>query len=319
MNPFIIAEMSANHNGSLETAYGIVEAAAYAGANAIKLQTYDPARMAIPGYTIKTGAWKGYDLRTLYSEAKTPYAWHEELFKKAIELGLIPMSSPFSHVDVEFLEGIGCPLYKIASFEIIDLELIRVVARTGKPMIMSTGMASLQEIEIAVATAEEAGCDDITLLHCVSEYPTPIESVNLRTMKDMEGFGWKVGLSDHTTSTAVAVAAVAMGAEVIEKHLRLGNIGLDSDFSLNPTDFKHMVDDCRTAALAMGRVTYQGGDTELRRSLYYSHDIQSGTIIAGSDIKTSRPALGLNPIDINDVIGKTLPVDVKANDPVRMI
>ena len=316
MKPFIIAEMSANHNGSLERAFGIIEAASFAGADAIKFQTFDPEQMAVPGYTIPDGAWQGMDLVDLYKQAQTPYEWHEELFRHARELDLIPMSSPFDALDVDFLENFNCPIYKIASYEMVDLRLITRAAETGKPLIMSTGMASHDEILDAVVTAEEAGCQDITLLHCVSEYPAPTSNINLHTMKDLEGFAWKVGLSDHTLGTSVSVAAVALGATVIEKHITLSKTGLDAGFSLDPGEFHKLVEDCNTAAEALGRVRYGKGDSSLRRSLYYAQDIKAGTKIDHHHIKTARPALGMHPSKLNTLIGKTLARDVKENDPV---
>lgn len=316
--PFIIAEMSANHNGSLERAFGIVEAAAFAGANAIKFQTFTPEEMAIPGYKLESGPWEGRDLVDLYRETHTPYAWHAKLFHQARELGLKPMSSPFSIKDVDFLEDLNCEIYKIASYELVDLELIAKVATTGKPMIMSTGMASVNDIVDAVERAEQYGCDNITLLHCVSEYPTPVSEANLNTMVDLQGFAWDYGLSDHTTGTTVAVAATALGATVIEKHLTLDKIGPDASFSLNPREFKSMVDRCRTASEAMGRVKYSNSNPSLRRSLYWACDIPKGEKIRRHMIKVARPALGASPKHLDDLIGSFLWENVRENDPIQI-
>ena len=316
MTPFIVAEISASHNGSLERALDTIQAAAEAGADGVKFQTFTPSNMAIPGYRIEHGPWKGRDLVGLYKEAHTPAEWYIEMFSYAEELGLVPFSTPFDIEAVDFLEYLNCPLYKIASFELVDQDLISAVAATGKPMIMSTGMATRKEISQAVSIAEHSGCKSITLLHCVSEYPAPVENINLNTMLHLRTLKCDVGLSDHTEGIITAVAATALGATVIEKHITLTKDGLDSGFALLPGEFKEMVDGCRTAALAMGQVTYSDGKGELRRSLYWDKDLPSGTRIERKHMKTARPALGLSPLDIHKVIGSTLKRDVKEDEPV---
>lgn len=317
--PFIVAELSANHNGSIARAYDIIDAAHAAGADAIKFQTFDPAGMAIPGYKIKSGPWEGRELRNLYYEAHTPFCWHKSLFDYTRTIGIEPISSPFDLESLELLEGLGCTRYKIASFELVDLQLIEAVAKTGKPLIISTGMAELHEIRAAVNTARNNGCEDLTLLHCVSSYPTPLDQVNLRTMEALRRFDCKIGLSDHTLGTAVSVAATTLGADVIEKHLTLSRAdgGLDSGFSIEPKEFKQLVDDCRAVSSAMGEIKF-GGDASLRRSLYYSTDIPKGTKIKKSHLKTLRPALGASPLRIDQVIGQILKTNVRENDPVQI-
>lgn len=318
MRPFIIAEVSANHNGSIDRALQIVQEAAKAGADAVKFQTFMPENMAIPEYILENGPWEGRGLISLYEEGQTPYEWHEELFGYASQLGLIPLSSPFDSNSVEFLDSIGCQMYKIASFELVDLDLVGQVSRTGKPVIMSTGVSDHHEIRAAVAIARKNGCEDLTLLHCVSSYPTPIEDVNLRTMEALKRFGCKVGISDHTMGTTVSVAATALGAEVIEKHLTLRRVdgGLDSGFSMEPDEFKLLVDDCRTVNKALGKVHFGGKDKSLRRSLYFAGDIEAGTILENHHIKTLRPNLGMSPLKKYHILGKALRENVRENDPI---
>jgi N-acetylneuraminate synthase len=319
MNPYIIAELSANHNGSFDRAMKTIDAAAEAGASAVKFQTFTPEKMAIPGYTIESGSWVGRELIELYREARTPPEWHDKLFKHAWDRGLEVISSPFDEHAVDFLDRLGCQQYKIASFEIIDLQLIAKVARTGKPIIISTGMADLNEIRAAVNTAKGNGCFDITLLHCVSEYPAKPEDMNLSTMNALSRFDCKVGLSDHSLGIEVSVAATALGASVIEKHLTISREGggLDSGFSMEPDEFKRLVAGCGVAKVAIGDIKFGQGNKDLRRSLYYSQDIQAGTEIEKHHLKTARPALGESPLKIDRIIGKILTVDVKENDPVQ--
>jgi len=322
--PFIVAELSANHLGGLERALRLIDAAKQAGADAVKFQTYRAAEMVgPPGYAIQDGPWAGRDLLSLYKEAETPRAWHQALFEYARSAGIEAFSTPFSRDDVDFLEEFDCPRYKIASFELVDLPLIRYAARTGKPLIMSTGMATREEIENAVAEAART-CDDITLLKCTSAYPATVADANLRTMIGMEEqFGCRFGLSDHTQGIAVPVAATVMGAAMIEKHLTLSRAegGPDAAFSLEPAEFAIMVKACRESADALGVVKYGPAPTEmpqvgLRRSLYFSEDLEAGRMIRPTSVRTARPALGLPPAMIDSVIGAQLARPVKAGEPV---
>lgn len=320
MNPFIIAELSCSHRGSQEEAYKLVDAAAHAGADAIKLQTFNPAKMAIPGYEIESGPWKGKYLRDLYFEAHTPEDWIRPIFERAQSYGMLAFSTPFDIESLDYLEKLACPMYKIASFELVDLNLIQAVANTGKPMIISTGMADFNEIRIAVSKARACGNHNITLLHCVSQYPAHYSEMNLKTINALRRFGCSVGLSDHSLGTEVAVAATALGAEVIEKHLTLNSDGkgLDDGFAMEPQEFKRMVDQCRNVSMAIGEVKFGGGDKSIRRSLYYAADLPKGTVLNETHMKTARPALGANPVNLKKIIGKTLTKDVKLNDPVQI-
>ena len=325
--PFIVAEMSANHNGSLERALAIVDAAAAAGADAIKLQTWAPACMVVDkGYTIKSGAWAGRNLADLYREAHTPWAWHLPIFKRAKERGLIPFSTPFDIPSLDFLErDCKCEIYKIASFEIVDLHLVAAVARTGKPMIMSTGMASHLEIQCAVFAAVAGGCNDITLLKCTSAYPAQVANANLATMIEMrDNFdGCSVGLSDHTMGSVVAVVATSMGAEVIEKHLTLSRDdgGLDANFSMEPEEFAQMVKDCRIAVSAIGNIQFgpsEGECTDLRRSLWLVEGITAGETFQPWHIRSARPALSTECYLIDQVIGRVAADSYAGGQPLKM-
>jgi N-acetylneuraminate synthase len=318
--PCIVAELSGNHLGSLDLALEILEAAANAGASAFKLQTYRPDDMVgDPHYVIQSGKWKGQKLLDLYKEAQTFRMWHPIIFKRAKKIGIEVFSTPFSRDDVEFLETLDCPRYKIASHEIIDLELIDACAKTGKPMVISTGMATSLEIAQAHTTAYLAGCRDLTLLKCTSAYPAQPDDMHLRTMRDLMPIA-KVGLSDHSEGTAVAVAAVALGATMIEKHLcldrKLG--GPDAAFSLEPNEFKRLVDDCRIAARAVGKHgQYGGGESpELRRGLWASRPIPKGTVINRAHIKVARPGLGLPANRLNDAVGSTAVRDIAQFHPI---
>lgn len=314
--PFIIAELSGNHNGDLNRAFELMEMAKEAGANAVKLQTYTADTITMdhdsPDFLIKGGLWNGYKLYDLYKEAHTPWEWHEALFAKGKELGIIIFSTPFDETAVDLLESLEAPLYKIASFELIHHPLIACVAQTKKPMIMSTGMASLEEITEAVDVAFSNGCTDLTLLHCVSEYPAPVEHCNLATMMDLKQRfpQCKVGLSDHTLGTTVAIAAVALGATTIEKHVTLSRAGggVDSAFSLEPHELKHLCEASRDAALAIGHVSYQRSESErgnmiFRRSIYAVKDIAEGENFTKENIRVIRPGYGAKPKEYNNLLG----------------
>lgn len=328
--PLIIAEMSGNHNQSLDRALKIVEAAAEAGVDAIKLQTYMPDTMTLnvenPEFIIKDkeNLWKGRKLYDLYKEAYTPWEWHKPIFDKCKDLGLIAFSSPFDETAVDFLEELDVPCYKIASFENIHVPLIRKVASTGKPMIISTGMATIAEIDEAVRTAKENGCKNIVLLKCTSTYPTsPVDSniLTIPHMKDL--FGCDVGLSDHTLGIGVSIASVALGAKVIEKHFTLSRAdgGVDAAFSLEPLEMKQLVVEVNRAFESIGKVTYgpigkEAAARERRRSIYISEDMHKGDIISYDNIKVIRPGLGLPPKYLDLVIGKKVNVRLKKGTPL---
>ena len=317
-SPFIIAEMSGNHNQSLDKALEIVEAAARAGANALKLQTYTADTMTLDisegVFFIKDerSPWKGKSLYDLYNLAHTPWEWHEPIMERARELGMICFSTPFDKSAVDFLESLDVPAYKIASFEIVDLPLIRYIAEQGKPIILSTGMATLAEIDEAVRTIREAGNNQIALLKCTSAYPAPPEEMNLRTLPHLAGaFGVPVGLSDHTLGIATSVAAVALGACIIEKHFTLSRAdpGPDSAFSLEPHEFKAMVDAVRETEKALGSVCYEVSEREMasrvfRRSLFAVKDIEAGEEFTEENVRSIRPGYGLPPKYLSTVLGR---------------
>lgn len=326
---FIIAEMSANHLQDYDRAVRIVQAAAAAGADAIKLQTYTPETMTLDlpetAFTIGEGTiWAGRRLFDLYREAATPWEWHAPLKKLAEDLGLVFFSTPFDDTAVDFLEDLGVPAYKIASFELVDLPLIRRVARTGKPMIMSTGMASKDEIAAAVAAARAAGNQQLALLKCTSAYPAPPEEMNLRTLVDLAAsFQVPVGLSDHSLEPAIPVAAVALGACLLEKHLTLSRTvpGPDSAFSLEPTEFKALIAAIRITEKALGRPCYEVGPREaasrfFRRSLFVVQDMAAGEIFTPDKVKSLRPALGLAPQYYDAVLGRRAARPIKRGTPL---
>ncbi len=316
--PYIIAELSANHNGSIDRALETIEMAKAAGADAIKLQTYTADTMTIdcdkPDFQISGGLWDGYKLYDLYESAHTPFEWHKAMFDKAREIGITVFSTPFDESAVDLLESLNAPAYKIASFELTDLPLVKRVAQTGKPMIMSTGMANLQEIEDAVTTARENGCEDIVVLHCISAYPAPAEQANLATIEDIvEKFNCVGGLSDHTLGTTVSVASVALGARVIEKHVTLSreDKGPDSEFSLEPHELEKLCRDTKTAWQAIGCAGYERKPVEMssmkfRRSIYFVKGIQAGETITEEHIRRIRPGYGLAPKYFDELIGKTV-------------
>jgi len=326
--PYIIAELSANHNGKLETALKIIEEAAKAGADAVKLQTYRPDTITLDSdadeFKIKGGLWDGRTLFELYEEAHMPWEWHKPLFEHAKKIGIPIFSSPFDTTAVDLLEDLNTPAYKIASFEAVDLPLIRYVAATGKPMIISTGMADAEEIQEAITAAREGGCKQLAILHCVSGYPAPAEDYNLRTVADMlERFGLVTGLSDHTLDNTTAIASVVLGASIIEKHFTLDRNGggPDDSFSLEPEDLTDLCRDSKTAWKALGQIDYgrkssEQGNAQFRRSLYFVKALKAGDVITEGCVRSVRPGYGLAPRYLNRVIGQTVTCDVSANTPV---
>jgi N-acetylneuraminate synthase len=323
--PFIIAEMSGNHNQSLERALEIVEAAAGAGAHALKIQTYTPDTMTIDleerefHISDVKSLWAGTSLYKLYGEAYTPWEWHKPIFDRARELGMIPFSTPFDDTAVDFLEDLDVPCYKIASFENTDLPLIRRVAATGKPLIISTGMASVAELDESVRAAREAGCRDLILLKCTSTYPATAANTNILTIPHMrELFGCEVGLSDHTMGVGVSVASVALGATVIEKHFTLNRAdgGVDSTFSMEPAEMAQLVVETERAWQALGQVRYGPTEAErkslqFRRSLYVVQDLKAGDILTRENVRAIRPGLGLPTKFLDIVLGKRVRVDAQ--------
>ena len=328
-SPFIIAELSGNHNGSLEKALQAIDAAQECGASAVKLQTYTADTLTIdcdaPDFMIKGGLWDGYKLYDLYKWAHTPFEWHQTLFEHARKRGITIFSTPFDETAVDLLEQLDAPAYKIASFELVDLPLIRYVAGTGKPMIMSTGMATETEVEEAVAAARDCGCKDLVLLHCISSYPTPIHQANLRRMSVLsKRFGTVPGLSDHTLGTTASVAAVALGACVIEKHFTLNRAdkGPDSEFSLEPDELRRLCSDTHDAWLALGHESFASQSVEsaslvFRRSIYFVRDLPAGAVVSESDIRRIRPGMGLAPKYFDSLVGRRLKVGVSRGVAVR--
>ena len=327
--PFIIAEMSGNHNQSLERALEIVDAAASAGAHALKIQTYTPDTMTIDlderefHISDPKSLWTGASLYQLYGQASTPWEWHKPIFERAKQLGLIAFSSPFDATAVEFLEDLNAPCYKIASFENTDLPLIRRVAATGKPLIISTGMATLAELDESVRAARDAGCRDLVLLKCTSTYPSTPENTNLLTIPHLRNlFGCEVGLSDHSMGVGVSVASVALGATVIEKHFTLSRAdgGVDSAFSMEPAEMTQLVAETGRAWQALGRISYgptgsEKNSLQYRRSLYVVEDIEAGGMITQENLRSIRPGLGLPPKFYDVILGRKVSRPVKRGTP----
>ena len=324
---FIVAELSANHNGSKQIALDTIKAAKQAGADAIKLQTQQPDRITLncraKDFVVGGGTlWDGQTLYDLYCKTYTPWEWHAELFDAAQKEGLICFSTPFDKTAVDFLETLGNPIYKIASFEITDIPLIKYIASKRKPIILSTGISMEEDIQLALDTIRGEGCNDITLLKCTSAYPAPIEDANLLTIPDMkQRFGCKVGLSDHTEGATVPMAAVALGAEVVEKHFIIDRSigGPDSAFSMEATEFKLMVENIRKVEAALGSVSYPTDPSKIKgrefcRSLYVAEDIKAGEVITEENVRSVRPGYGLHPKYLPDLIGRKVKCDLKVGD-----
>ncbi len=323
---FIIAELSANHNGSKQTAIESIKAAKQAGADAIKIQTYTADTLTLncdaPDFRLGKGLWEGETFYSLYQKAYTPWEWHEEIFRVAREEGLVCFSTPFDKTAVDLLESLDNPIYKIASFEITDIPLIKYIASKHKPIILSTGIAMEEDIQLALDTIRGEGCNDITLLKCTSAYPAPIEDANLLTIPDMkQRFGVKVGLSDHTKGSVVPMAAVALGAEVVEKHFIINrNIGgPDSAFSMEAHEFKAMVESIRQIEKALGEVNYPTDPSiikgrEYSRSLYVAQPLKKGDVITEQNVRSVRPGFGLHPKYLQDLLGRKVNCDLEIGD-----
>jgi pseudaminic acid synthase len=328
--PYIIAELSANHNGKLDTALKIIDAAKAAGADAIKLQTYTADTLTLncdsEDFQIRGGLWDGKTLYQLYEEAHMPWAWHKPLFEHARKRDITIFSSPFDTTAVDLLEDLNAPAYKIASFEAVDLALIKYVAGTGKPMIISTGMADAEEIAEALAAARDGGCKELAVLHCVSGYPAPAADYNLRTIPDMMArHGLVTGLSDHTLDNTTAVTSVALGASIIEKHFTLSRDGggPDDSFSLEPAELAALCRDTKTAWAALGQINYgrkssEQGNVIFRRSLYFVKNLRAGELITPDAVRSVRPGHGMAPKHLAAVLGMRVNVDVAANTPVQL-
>lgn len=329
IEPYIIAELSANHNGSIDRAKLSIKSAKENGAHAIKFQTYTPETMTIDcdrdDFIVKGGLWDGYKLYDLYSKAHTPFNWHKELFDYAKEIGITAFSSPFDETAVDLLEELNVPAYKIASFELTDVQLIKYVASKNKPMLMSTGMATESEISEAVIAARDAGCNSILLFHCISSYPATAKQANLRQIINLkEKYGVEVGLSDHTIGNTVAIAAIAIGASAIEKHFTLSRNeeGPDSTFSIEPNELKSLVSETADAWLSLGHGGFSRSIDEsasmiFRRSLYFVNNIRGGQIISSSDIRRIRPGYGLPSKFLDDIVGKIAKRDILRGEPVK--
>ncbi|MCK4862369.1 MAG: pseudaminic acid synthase [Rhodobacteraceae bacterium] len=326
--PYVIAEISANHNGRIENALKLIDEAKAAGAGAVKLQTYRPDTITLDcndaAFKISGGLWDGRTLFELYEEAHMPWEWHAPLFDHARKIGITIFSSPFDSTAVDLLEDLNAPAYKIASFEAVDLPLIRYAASTGKPLIISTGMADAEEIAEAIEAAREGGCKELAILHCVSGYPAPAEDYNLRTIPDMiERFGLVTGLSDHTLDNTTAITSVALGASIIEKHFTLDRTGggPDDSFSLEPVEMAALCHGANTAWSALGKIDYgrkssEQSNTQFRRSLYFVKDLKAGDTITADAVRSVRPGYGAAPKYLDQVIGQQVSNDTPANSPV---
>lgn len=327
--PYIIAEVSANHNGNLESALRLIDIARAAGADSVKIQTYRPDTITLdsdaPEFRISGGLWDGRRLYDLYAEAHTPWEWHPVLFDHARKAGITLFSSPFDTTAIDLLEDLGAPAYKIASFEAVDLPLIRYAAGTGKPIIISTGMADADEIGEAIAAARDGGCRELAILHCVSGYPAPAADYNLRTIPDMIArFGVVTGLSDHTLDNTTAITSIALGAAIIEKHITLDRRGggPDDSFSLEPAELEALVISSQIAWEALGRIDYgrkssEQGNAIFRRSLYFVKALRAGELVTAEAVRSVRPGYGLAPKHLDRVLGRCVVRDVAANSPVQ--
>ena len=327
-SPYVIAEMSANHNGDINNAYKIIDMAKAAGADCVKLQTYHPDTITMdmntPEFMIEGGLWDGQSLYELYKGAYMPWEWHKPLFDYAKKIGITIFSSPFDNTAVDLLEDLNTPAYKIASFEAVDLPLIKYVAQTGKPMIISTGMADAEEIQEAIEAAREGGCKELAILHCVSGYPAPAEDYNLRTLVDMQQrFGLVTGLSDHTIDNTTAISSIALGVSIIEKHVTLDRDGggPDDSFSLEEEGLKELCMGAKTAWQSLGKVDYGMKSSEqesvkFRRSLYFVKDIKEGEFITSEHVRSIRPGFGLLPKNYEQILGRVAKCDIKLGTPV---
>lgn len=327
-SPYVIAEISANHNGDIEAAFKLIDEACLAGANAVKLQTYTPDTITLnddsDDFRISSGLWSGRTLYDLYQEAHLPWEWHKPLFAHARKRGITIFSSPFDFTAVDFLEDLNTPAYKIASFEVIDIPLIKYAASTGKPLIISTGMASCDEIKEAIDAAKSAGCSELAVLHCVSGYPAPASEYNLQTLCDMSRrFGLVTGLSDHTISNITAIVSIGLGASIIEKHFTLDRAGggPDDSFSLEPHDLRDLCQGVKNAWESLGAVSYERkpselGNVKFRRSLYFTRDLKAGDVITNDVLRSVRPGFGLAPKYYDQLLGTPVKRDVRKNTPV---
>lgn len=326
--PYIIAEVSANHGGNIESAKLAIKLAKDSGASAVKIQSYTPDTMTIesnkPDFMITEGLWKGYTLYDLYKEAHTPFEWHQELFRYAKEIGITLFSSPFDETAIDLLQSLDAPAYKIASFELVDIPLIKRAAECRKPLLMSTGMASLSEVRDALDAALTYGSGEVLLFHCISSYPASLTDSNLKNIEYLrKEFGVEVGLSDHTLTNIAATISIGMGASAIEKHFKPSDstVGADASFSITPNQMKQLVSDCNDAWSSLGKVGFHRSESEKgsrkhRRSLYFMNDLMKGSVIKPTDIRAIRPGNGLSPKFVDEIIGKCLSIDVERGDPV---